>query len=152
MFGLSCSMQTLSFRMWDLVPWSGIEPGPPALGAWSLSHCTTMREMLFYASRHSERHWGRRHNSVSFSTIQREVSLIGFSESSFKLASWSVQMTSGFPWALFSVPAYPKGGSGLLSLGGSEHELDPGSNLEPAIWWPQASYLVSAFSFIHGKQ
>ena len=27
--GLSCSM-------WDLVPWPGIEPGPPALGAQSL--------------------------------------------------------------------------------------------------------------------
>ena len=24
--------------MWDLVPWPGIEPGPPALGAQSLSH------------------------------------------------------------------------------------------------------------------
>ena len=32
--GLSCSMQ-------DLVPWPGIEPGPGALGAWSLSHWTT---------------------------------------------------------------------------------------------------------------
>ena len=32
--GLSCSM-------WDLAPWPGIEPGPPALGAQSLSHWTT---------------------------------------------------------------------------------------------------------------
>ena len=32
--GLSCSM-------WDLVPWPGIEPGSPALGAWSISHWTT---------------------------------------------------------------------------------------------------------------
>ena len=30
----SCGMQ-------DLVPWPGIEPGSPALGAWSLSHWTT---------------------------------------------------------------------------------------------------------------
>ena len=36
--GLSCSM-------WDLVPWPGIEPVPPPLGAWSLSHWTT-REVL----------------------------------------------------------------------------------------------------------
>ena len=36
--GLSCSM-------WDLVPWSGIEPGLLALIAWSLSHWTT-REIL----------------------------------------------------------------------------------------------------------
>ena len=35
---LSWSMQTLSCDMWDLVPWSRIEPGTPALGAWSLSH------------------------------------------------------------------------------------------------------------------
>ena len=27
--------------MRDLVPWLGIEPGPPALGAWSLNHWTT---------------------------------------------------------------------------------------------------------------
>ena len=27
--------------MWNLVPSSGIEPQPPALGAWSLSHWTT---------------------------------------------------------------------------------------------------------------
>ena len=24
--------------MWDLVPWSGMEPGPPELGVWSPSH------------------------------------------------------------------------------------------------------------------
>ena len=36
----SCGMWTLSCGMWDLVPWPGIEPGPPALGAWCLSHCT----------------------------------------------------------------------------------------------------------------
>ena len=31
--GLSCGM-------WDLVPWPDMEPGPPALEAWSLSHWT----------------------------------------------------------------------------------------------------------------
>ena len=30
-----------SCSMWDLVPWPGIEPRPPALGARSLSHWTT---------------------------------------------------------------------------------------------------------------
>ena len=34
MLGLSCGI-------WDLIPWSGIEPGPLSLGAWSLSHWTT---------------------------------------------------------------------------------------------------------------
>ena len=30
----------LRWDIWDLVPWPGIEPRPPALGAWSLSHWT----------------------------------------------------------------------------------------------------------------
>ena len=36
-----CSMQTLRYGMGDLVPWPEIEPGPPTLGAWSLSNWTT---------------------------------------------------------------------------------------------------------------
>ena len=39
--GLSCIMQTLCCDTWDLVAWPGIEPRPPALGAWTLSHWTT---------------------------------------------------------------------------------------------------------------
>ena len=42
---LSCSTWSLNCSVWDLVPWPGIEPGPPALGAWSLSPWTT-REVL----------------------------------------------------------------------------------------------------------
>ena len=42
----SCTMWTLSGSMWDLVPWPGIEPGSPALGAWSLSHWTTRKVPL----------------------------------------------------------------------------------------------------------
>ena len=42
---LSCSMCTLSYGMWDLVPWPGIEPGPPAVGGQSLSHWTS-REVI----------------------------------------------------------------------------------------------------------
>ena len=37
----SCSMQTLSCGVWDLVPWLGIKSGPPALGTLSHSHWTT---------------------------------------------------------------------------------------------------------------
>ena len=37
-----CGTWTLSCSMWNLVPWPGIEPGPPPLGVWSLSHWTTM--------------------------------------------------------------------------------------------------------------
>ena len=36
-----------SCSRWDLLPWLGIEPGPPALGAWSFSHWTT-RELLIF--------------------------------------------------------------------------------------------------------
>ena len=32
--------EALNCSMWDLVPWSGIKPGPTALGAQSLSHWT----------------------------------------------------------------------------------------------------------------
>ena len=38
---VSCGMQIISCGMWNLVPWPGIESGPPALGAWSLSHWNT---------------------------------------------------------------------------------------------------------------
>ena len=38
---LHCGMQTVICGMWDLVPRPGIEPGPHALGAQSLSHWTT---------------------------------------------------------------------------------------------------------------
>ena len=37
----------LSYSVWNLVAWPGIEPGPPALGAWSLNHWTT-REVPLY--------------------------------------------------------------------------------------------------------
>ena len=37
----SCSIRILICSMWDLVPESRIEPGPPDLGMWSLSHQTT---------------------------------------------------------------------------------------------------------------
>ena len=36
----SCGIQ-------DLVPWPGIEPGPPAMGPWSLNHWTTREVPLF---------------------------------------------------------------------------------------------------------
>ena len=55
-FDLHCNMQSLlaatwgiftygswdlNCSMWDLVPWLGIKPRPPVLGAWHLSHWTT---------------------------------------------------------------------------------------------------------------
>ena len=45
-FSLHCSTHThYSCVMWDLVPWSGIKPGPSALGVCSLNHWAT-REVL----------------------------------------------------------------------------------------------------------
>ena len=44
---ISCSMQTLSCSMRDLVPRPGIEPRPPALEVRSLTHWTT-REVPFF--------------------------------------------------------------------------------------------------------
>ena len=38
--GLSYSMRTLGWDMWDPVPWPGVKPVSPALGAWSLNHGT----------------------------------------------------------------------------------------------------------------
>ena len=50
-----CSMQNLSCGMWDLVPWPGIKPGPPAWGAWGLSHWTTKQKSLLLSPFQS--HW-----------------------------------------------------------------------------------------------
>ena len=36
----STFIQTLNCSIWDLVPWPGIEPGPPALRVQNLSHWT----------------------------------------------------------------------------------------------------------------
>ena len=33
----ACEVFHLHCSLWDLVPWPGIEPGPPALGAWILA-------------------------------------------------------------------------------------------------------------------
>ena len=38
---LAAACRILSCGVWDLVLLSGIKPGPPALGAWSLNHRTT---------------------------------------------------------------------------------------------------------------
>ena len=46
----SCDMWSLSWSLWDPVSWSGMEPRPAILGAWSLSHWTT-REVPPPASR-----------------------------------------------------------------------------------------------------
>ena len=44
---LHWSIKTLSCGLWDLVPRPGIKPGPPILGAQSLSHWTTREVPIF---------------------------------------------------------------------------------------------------------
>ena len=60
----SCGMQSLSCSMWDLVPWSGIEPGLPALGVWSLSHWVTreFQEVIRFR-------WGHESGAPSVGTV-----------------------------------------------------------------------------------
>ena len=41
-------MLHLSCFMWDLMLWPGIKPGPPALGAQSLSHSITVKSLSFF--------------------------------------------------------------------------------------------------------
>ena len=41
-------MQSLSCGMGDLVPWPGIEPRSPLLGAWSYSHWATREVPSFF--------------------------------------------------------------------------------------------------------
>ena len=38
-------MGSFNHGMWELVSWPGIKPGPPALGAWCLSHWTTRKSL-----------------------------------------------------------------------------------------------------------
>ena len=38
---LVVTCRIFSRGMWDLAPWPGIEPEPPALGEWSFNHWTT---------------------------------------------------------------------------------------------------------------
>ena len=42
----SWGMRAFSCSMWDLVPWPGIEPRPPALGAQSLNRWTTRKSLV----------------------------------------------------------------------------------------------------------
>ena len=54
-FHLSYAMQTLSCGKWDLGPWSGIKPRPPALGGRSLSHWTTRKSLYGqFKGKHAE--------------------------------------------------------------------------------------------------
>ena len=52
----SCSTWTLSYYLWDLVPWPGIKPGSPAVRVRILSHWTT-REVLMVSLNLAVNYW-----------------------------------------------------------------------------------------------
>ena len=63
----SCGMQSLDAACGILVPWPGIEPRPPALGAQSLSHQTTREVPALYS-------WGPQDRCcffLKFSSLKR---------------------------------------------------------------------------------
>ena len=72
-----CGMWTLSCSMWDLVPWPGMEPGPPALETPNFSHCTT-REVPTAEDFNSSASFPKCHAwellvGISFPTLEWEV-------------------------------------------------------------------------------
>ena len=76
-FFINYCMHSLSRSIWDLVPWPGIEPGPPALGTWSLNHWAT-REIPKLAILYGHSSWC--HQSNYNSSI--EAHLLGFPDDS----------------------------------------------------------------------
>ena len=56
-----------SCSMWNLVPWPGIEPRPPALGARNLTHWTTRKVPMLILELHE-------YSLFSFFSIQHKVS------------------------------------------------------------------------------
>ena len=61
-----------SFSRWDLVPQPGIEPGSPALGAWSLTHWTTRKVPRVFSFNGVE--WKRKCQHVLYIILLRIVS------------------------------------------------------------------------------
>ena len=86
----SCGMWPLRCSMWDLVPWPGMEPGPPALRALSLCLWTT-GEVLALGFL----------NGVIFSKEVLRITSQGLytiwfwveNKAALKLYSWSVWLT-----------------------------------------------------------
>ena len=54
MWHLSCGSRTLTCSLLDLVPWLGMEPGLPALGALCLSHWTTGKYPSVFSPFHKD--------------------------------------------------------------------------------------------------
>ena len=87
--------------MWDLVPWPGIEPRPPALGAWSLTHWTTREIPWVFCHRD-----GSRGSKDAASTLLILVCLISaclcFSFFSYSSSIFSVVGENGHKYLKFT--------------------------------------------------
>ena len=105
----------LSCSMWHLVPWPGIKPGPPALGAQSLHGWTTREVLVLYCF------WGN---------VNWIVSLIYFSYSSLLVHRNATHFyililhPANLVNSLMSSPSF------LMSLGFSKYSIMPFANSE----------------------
>ena len=89
---LNLALPGLSWSMGDLVPQPGIEPGPFALGAHSLSHCTTREVPEFIL------HQVRSYSFFSNSSTQQIMKFKVNEAKSRKMARLTIEM--GFPSSL----------------------------------------------------
>ena len=106
-----------SCSTWNLVSWPGIEPGPPALGAWSLNHWTTR-----------EAPWKSFNMYMLFSnSLSSRVFFIIFS-STFGCAGSSLQHMVFSSWG---IQALEPAGSVIAALGLS---------------WPTACEMLSSLT------
>ena len=62
--------------MWDLVPWSGVELGPPALGAWSLSHWITREVPVFVFEKKKKKLHIHVHSSITHNSQKAEAAQV----------------------------------------------------------------------------
>ena len=78
----SCGIRTLSYNMWalscgvwNLVPWPGIKPSPPGLGAWGVTHWNT-RKVCFSDVESASHTWDKSHLEVVYNYSCLLLSLI----------------------------------------------------------------------------
>ena len=94
--GLSCGM-------WDLVPWPGIKPRPLALGAQSLSHCTTRKvpSKEFLLSLYSKGNWEHKRENDFLRVSPSWTSIFGggfwiTSKATYKCVAHQTPLSIGF--------------------------------------------------------
>ena len=136
--------------MWDLVPQLGIEPGPPALGAWSLSHWTTREGPLPPGNTHPC------HPVAYFPPISL-MDLLSPLQAHFKAWAWSASSPTVLcpqaisPMAAAAITTYIPLTPELTALGSSSllNCLKDTSNLAwPGLTLPGPAHLSFLQSFL----